>query len=341
MNSNHRNWFYLFSFLPSFFAIYGNIYGGYFAFGNFIFSLGFLATFEWISKEFLSNQASEKDDDIPKYILLLHIPLQLISVGSLFYGIYSQSLTDYFIVGAALSTGLNSGSSAIIVSHEYIHRKVKYERLLGKLLLFSAGNMYFYIDHLKVHHKWVGTDKDHATAKYGENLYQFFVRSVSGQFWGAIAIEAQRLKAENKMAYGFENYVIRQIILHVFLLIGIYYFIGIFGLLAWLSQCFFANFLLEYVNYIQHYGLSRDYKERVTEEHSWQSDRFISRFVLVDLSRHADHHYYASKPYHTLISYPNSPILPAGYAGLFFVAAVPPLWFKIMHPKIAQLKIAS
>jgi len=338
MNSINRNWLYTLSFLPAFITIYGNITGGYYAFGNFIFSLVFLAGFEWISKEFVSNHASEKNDTIPKFILLLHIPLQLISVGSLFYGIYSQSLAGFFIIGAALSTGLNSGSSAIIVSHEYIHRKIKYERMLGKLLLFSAGNMYFYIDHLKVHHKWVGTDKDHATAKFGENLYQFFIRSVSGQFWGAIAIEAQRLKTLNKMAYGLENYVVRQFILQIILLICIYYFIDFEGVAAWLLQYFFANFLLEYVNYIQHYGLSRNEKARVTEEHSWQSDRFVSRFVLVDLSRHADHHYYASKPYHTLLTYPNSPILPAGYAGLFFIAAVPQLWFKLMHPIIAEIK---
>ncbi|MFZ4797356.1 MAG: alkane 1-monooxygenase [Bacteroidia bacterium] len=337
----NRNWLYTFSLTPGLVAIYGNLTGGFFAFGNVIFSLVFLAISEWITKDFLSNDASEKDDIIPKFILILHIPLQLLSVASLFYGIYTEILTDYFIIGAALSTGLNSGSSAIIVSHEYIHRKVNYERMLGKLLLFSAGNLYFYIDHLKVHHKWVGTNKDHATARFGESMYAFFIRSVSGQFWGAINIEAQRLKTENKMPFGLGNYVIRQLVLQAVFVFCLYYFIGVIAVGAWIIQCFFANFLLEYVNYIQHYGLNRNENQRVTEEHSWQSDKFVSRFVLVDLSRHADHHYYASKPYHTLKTYHNSPVLPTGYAGLFFIAAVPKLWFSIMNKKINELNLSN
>lgn len=337
----NRNWLYTLSLTPGLITIYGNLTGGVFTFGNIVFSLVFLAISEWISKDFLSNAASDKDDIIPKFILILHIPFQLISVASLFYGIYTNVLTEYFIIGAALSTGLNSGTSAIIVSHEYIHRKVKYERMLGKLLLFLAGNSYFYIDHLKVHHKWVGTNKDHATARFGESLYAFFVRSVSGQFLGAINIESQRLKTENKMPFGSGNYVIRQLVLQSVLIFCLYYFIGIIAVGAWLIQCFFANFLLEYVNYIQHYGLSRDENQRVTEEHSWQSDKFASRFVLVDLSRHADHHYYASKPYHTLKTYPNSPVLPSGYAGLFFFAAIPKLWFSIMNKKINELNLSN
>jgi alkane 1-monooxygenase len=337
----NRNWLYTLSLTPGLVAIYGNLTGGIFALGNFVFSLGFLAVSEWITKDFLSNDASDQDDFIPKFILLLHIPFQLMSVASLFYGIYTHVLTDYFVVGAALSTALNSGTSAIIVSHEYIHRKVKYERMLGKLLLFSAGNLYFYIDHLKVHHKWVGTNKDHATARFGESLYAFFVRSVSGQFWGALKIEAQRLKTGNKIPYGIRNYVIRQLVLQTVFLFLVYYFIGMIAVGAWLIQCLFANFLLEYVNYIQHYGLSRNENQRVTEEHSWQSDKFVSRFVLVDLSRHADHHYYASKPYHTLKTYHNSPVLPTGYAGLFFIAAVPKLWFNMMHKKINEMNIST
>jgi alkane 1-monooxygenase len=340
MKAKTRNWLYVLSYLPAIICIFGNIKGGFLAFGNVIFSLGFLAVTEWITKDFLSNDSSEKSDEIPQLILLLHIPLQLLSVGSLIYGIQTESLTGFYVIGAALSTGLNSGSSAIIVSHEYIHRKVKYERMLGKLLLFTSGNLYFYIDHLKVHHKWVGTDKDHATAKYGENLYQFFIRSVKGQFWGALAIEANRLKEKNKTAYGIENYVVRQIILQLGLFIALFLFVGVWAIVAWFIQCFFANFLLEYVNYIQHYGLSRGENQRVTEAHSWQSDKFVSRFLLVDLSRHADHHFYAAKPYHTLVSYENSPVLPTGYAGLFLIAAIPKLWFGIMHKKINEIQVS-
>jgi alkane 1-monooxygenase len=329
-----RNALYLLSFTPAIAVLYGNLHGSYFTSLNFIYSLIVLAIIEWITPPFTSNDHSEKGDVMPTFIIWMHVPVQILCVSSLFYGIHRGIIEGYWIISAALSTGLNSGSSAIVVSHELIHRKNKFEQWLGKVLLFTAGNMYFYIDHLRVHHKWVGTEKDHATARKGESLYGFFIRSVSGQLQGAVKLEAERLKKSGIAPYGLSNYVIQQLLLLALLLFSIYLVIGISAVVAFAIQCFFANFLLEYVNYIQHYGLTRHEKQRATEEHSWDCDQLVSRFVLVDLSRHADHHYYASKPYHTLVHYEKSPKLPTGYAGLFFIAAIPPLWRNVMHPRL-------
>jgi alkane 1-monooxygenase len=120
-------------------------------------------------------------------------------------------------------------------------------------------------------------------------------------------------------------------------MLSLYLTIGYLAVFAWLIHSLTAAFLLEYVNYVEHYGLSRKPNERATEMHSWDSNQPVSRFFLIDLSRHADHHYYASKPYHTLNSYPNGNKLPSGYAGLFFVAIFPPLWYKLIHPRISKL----
>jgi alkane 1-monooxygenase len=331
VNSHIRNILYLFSYTTSVAVILGNNWGGAFTLLNFIYSLVFLAIIEWIFPGTHSNNHSEKSDIIPKIILYLHIPFQLACLFSLFYGVYHQTLSGIWIFTAALSTGINSGSSAIVVAHEFIHCRKPWERWLGKLLLFTSGNIYFYIEHLLVHHRWVGTEKDHASANYGENIYHFFYRSTFGQIKGAIRLERERLKKIGKWGYGFQNYVIRQILFQLSILFLSYYFLGFIGIIVRLIQCFMANFLLEYVNYIQHYGLTRLENERTTEEHSWESNQFASRFVLVDLSRHADHHYYASKPYHTLKKYDHSPKLPSGYAGLFFIAAIPFLWKKVIH----------
>ncbi len=66
----NRNWLYTLSLTPGLIAIYGNLTGGVFAFGNFVFSLVFLAISEWITKDFLSNETTDQDDFIPKFILL-------------------------------------------------------------------------------------------------------------------------------------------------------------------------------------------------------------------------------------------------------------------------------
>jgi alkane 1-monooxygenase len=336
MKSSLRNSLYLFSLSPALVCIYGNLHGEWWSFANLIYSLGILALFEWIGPAFSSNEHSSKNDWIPDFILLLHIPFQIAVITSLVWGYMNGILSPLFIIPAALSTGINSGSSAIVVAHELIHRKSKFMQAMGKILLFSAGNTYFFVEHLRVHHKWVATDRDPATAKKDESLYAFFTRSVAGQFTGAIQLEHERLNKEAKKLNLLNHYVYRQLILHILLLIFFFVIGGEWLVLAWIVQCFTANFLLEYTNYIEHYGMSREENTRVTEIHSWDSDLFVSRFVLVDLSRHADHHFYASKPYHTLQNYPTSHKLPSGYAGLFFLAAIPPIWFKVMNPRIPK-----
>ncbi|MCF8253757.1 MAG: fatty acid desaturase, partial [Bacteroidia bacterium] len=157
------------------------------------------------------------------------------------------------------------------------------------------------------------------------------------QFLGAIKLENERLKKENKRNIILNHYVFRQLFLHAILDTSLFFYGGGILVAAWFAHCIVANFLLEYVNYVQHYGLERNEKTRVTEAHSWDSDLFVSRFVLVDLSRHADHHYYASKPYHTLVNYEKSPKMPSGYAGMFVLAAIPPLWYKLMHKRLPEL----
>ena len=96
--------------------------------------------------------------------------------------------------------------------------------------------------------------------------------------------------------------------------------------------------MLETINYIEHYGLTRSIKgsryERVTPMHSWNSNHAIGRLVLYELTRHSDHHHRASKKYQILESIEKSPQLPFGYTTSMILALVPPLWFKLMNKRI-------
>lgn len=325
-----RNYRYLWSLTTGIFVITGNLLGGWWVAMNTVFSLGILAVLENFVPDDKSNE-TEEEGWFPDGLLIGHVVMQVMCLSSMIYSVshYDLNLIQFLLLG--ISTGVNSGSSAIVIAHELVHRKSKFMRGLGQFLLFSAGNIYFYIDHLKVHHKWVGTEKDPATARYGENLYAFFVRSTFSQIKSSFKVEADRLKSLGHSAWSPFNYVIGSILLQIILWFTLVLLFGPMVLLAYLVQAFFANFLLEYTNYIEHYGLSRNEKERVTELHSWQTDKVISRYFLIDLSRHADHHYYASKPYHTLKSYETSPVLPGGYVSMIYYAAIPPLFFKKIH----------
>jgi alkane 1-monooxygenase len=103
--------------------------------------------------------------------------------------------------------------------------------------------------------------------------------------------------------------------------------------------------LLESINYIEHYGLMRNKNadgkyERVELHHSWNSDHQMGRIMLYELTRHSDHHYKASKKYQTLKHYDASPQLPYGYPASILIALIPPLWYKVMNPKLAEWQAA-
>jgi alkane 1-monooxygenase len=338
MNATLRNSLYALSLVPGLAVVYGNLHGGYWAATNLLFSLVVLGLVEVCTQNFTSEEHSGDDETMPNIILALHVPLQIACIISFAYGVRLGILINEFIWISALSMGVYSGSGAIVVAHESIHRKHILWQLAGKFLLFTAGNFYFFIEHLRVHHKWVGTEKDSATAKRNQSVYGFFLTSGLGQIKSAWHLETERCKKEGKAVLGFSNYMIRQLVCHLLFDTTLFLIAGPIALAAWFVQCIVANFLLEYVNYIEHYGLSRNEKERVTEVHSWQSNKFVSRFVLVDLSRHADHHYYASKPFHTLISYEKSPVLPGGYASLILPALIPFWWRRLIHPILDGLQ---
>ena len=102
--------------------------------------------------------------------------------------------------------------------------------------------------------------------------------------------------------------------------------------------------LLESVNYIEHYGLTRNETEnhqfeRVQPHHSWNSNHIIGRLMLFELSRHSDHHYLASRKYQILRSYDNAPQMPTGYPGMILLSLVPPLWFKVMNNQMKKYNL--
>ena len=70
------------------------------------------------------------------------------------------------------------------------------------------------------------------------------------------------------------------------------------------------------VNYFEHWGLRREGK-RVLPVDSWDTHSRFTYYALTGLSRHADHHAFASRPYEQLRVWEESPKLPSGYLAMF------------------------
>ena len=245
------------------------------------------------------------------------------------------------IVGALLAVGITGGVIGITVAHELVHRSSRLDRALGAVLLAMVSYLHWAIEHVAGHHRRVATPDDPATARFGEILPAFMVRSVVRGFQSAWQIEAAR-NARRGLRAPWRNGVLQGVVVSGALAAAIGLLAGPRAMAFFLGQSAVAIGFLETVNYIEHYGLRRrlispGVYERVTTHHSWNSAHWLTNALLFNLQRHSDHHVWPARPYHKLRHRPESPQLPTGYAGMALLAMVPPLWRRVMHPRLAAL----
>ncbi len=250
------------------------------------------------------------------------------------------------LIGLTLSVGIIVGAVGINVAHELGHRNSRSEQLLAKIMLLPALYQHFFVEHNRGHHKHVATERDPATARFGESVYAFWLRSVTGSWRSAWSLERERLEKTGVSVWTWQNEMVRFSVVQVLWLTGIFAFFGWPGLLAALSIAVIGILLLETINYIEHYGLQRRLlasgrPEPVTPAHSWNSDHELGRIFLYELTRHSDHHFKATRKYQILRHTDQSPQLPFGYPTSVLLALVPPLWFALMNPRARQVKIIS
>ena len=111
--------------------------------------------------------------------------------------------------------------------------------------------------------------------------------------------------------------------------------------LAFVVQALVAIYLLEYVNYLQHHGLTRGADERPNATHAWESRHRWSRWTLLELPLHPSHHLKASTPYQRLDTHDEAPQLPYGYYVMFWAALIPPVFNRLMRSSAQSKGLAS
>lgn len=272
------------------------------------------------------------------FLLYLNIPILYGLIAYLFNTLAKGGLQTYEIVGMICNVGLIVGTCGINVGHELGHRTNRFEQTLGKILLLPALYMHFFIEHNRGHHKNVATPLDPASARLGESVYAFWVRSVTGSYFNAWKLEAERLKKLGKPIFSWSNEMLRFQIFQLGYLVtvGLIYNGWMMGYA--IAIAVFGFLMLECVNYIEHYGLRRKLLsngryENVGPHHSWNSDHELGRIFLYELTRHSDHHYKATRKYQVLRHFDESPQLPLGYPASIIASLVPPLWFGVMNKK--------
>ena len=238
-----------------------------------------------------------------------------------------------------VSIGFITGGFGITIAHELGHRPGRFDRFVSQVLLVSVCYGHFYVEHNRGHHARVSTPGDPASARLGESFYAFYLRTVIGSFAHAWRLEAMRLEAKGQSAWSPANHNLVYLAVEVALCAIAFGLAGKEGVLFFVFQSIVAFTLLELVNYVEHYGLTRQRNadgrfEAVQPHHSWNSDTWFGNALLINLQRHSDHHADSSRPYETLRSIDSAPQLPTGYAGMILLAMLPPFWFRVMDRRV-------
>ena len=243
----------------------------------------------------------------------------------------------YHFPGAFVGLGLVTAGYATNVAHELTHRTGDPAAMLaGRWLLGFSLNPDFAIEHVYGHHEKVGTWKDPAQARRGDNVYWFIVRSTVLGHISAWKIEMERLRRKrigvlsvrNRMLTG---YGICAAYIGAFAFAG-----GAVGALFFVVTALLGKAVLEIVNYIEHYGLIRIEGQPVQPRHSWNTNRLASSILLFSLTRHSAHHEKGDLPFWELKPYPEAPEMPFGYLSTIGIALLPPLWHRLMAPVLAN-----
>lgn len=292
----------------------------------------------------LTDEEEEQEAKNPLYdwVLYIMVPVLFLFLLAGIFSLQEPGLTNLELAGRIFSLGLSMVAAGINIGHELGHRSTWYEQLMSKMLYLPSLQIHFFIEHNRGHHKRVGTEEDPASARYGELLYTFWFRSWIGGYISAWKLENERLRKKGRSPFSIYNEMIWYEIIQIAWVVAVGIFAGWKIALYFVIAAVVSKLLLETINYIEHYGLSRrkskDGFERVMPVHSWNSNHWIGRVLLFELTRHSDHHYKASRKYQILKHYENVPQMPGGYPAMVVLAFFPPLWFYIMHRQISKFK---
>jgi alkane 1-monooxygenase len=279
-----------------------------------------------------------ENDHYYRWCTYLFIPIQYAATIFAAYMWAQGDLSTIAAIGLAVSLGCTNGI-AIADAHELGHKRESLEKWLARIALAPSFYGHFMIEHNRGHHVRVSTPEDPASSRMGESFYRFLPRTVSGSLKSAWHLEADRLRRAGKSPFTLKNDIINAWALSVVLWAGLIIGFGPSIIPFLLLQAVIAFSLLEVVNYIEHYGLLRQKREdgryeRCEPRHSWNANLVASNVFLYHLQRHSDHHAHPLRRYQVLRHFDDAPTLSTGYAGMIVLAVLPPLYFRVMDPRV-------
>jgi alkane 1-monooxygenase len=314
--------------------------GGAWTLAPLLFTFGLIPSLDAALEQNRANEPDAKGHerlfDLP---LLLWVPVSLGTTAYVLWRSVGGELSGLELAAIIASLGVVNGGGGINIAHELMHRKSRWHRAGAEALMTLVSYPHFCVEHVLGHHRKVATPDDAASSRLHESFYRFYPRTVVQSLTSAWTLEGERCKKRGISPTSLRSRRLRYPLVLGVIYLGVLFALGPVALGLFMAQGVLAFSLLEGINYIEHYGLTRrrlpsGSYERVRPQHSWNSAHRVSNYVLFNLARHSDHHYLASREYDRLRHHEDAPQLPTGYAGMVLLALVPPLWFRVMNPRV-------
>ena len=275
------------------------------------------------------------------YRFLLYIAIALLYVDFLVVAwfIGTHTIPWWAFLALTLGTGFAS-AGAILIGHELGHKNNAADKTAAQIVNALVGYGHFCIEHNRGHHVQVSTPEDFASSRMGESIYKFMRREIPGALRRGWMHERERLaKLGFASPWTWRNEILQSWALTLLIAIALIATFGAIMIPFLLIHHFYGWYGLTQANYVEHYGLLRQKLpngryELCEPRHSWNTNHIYSNLISFHLQRHSDHHANALRPYQALRDFDDLPRLPSGYPGCFGLAAIPPLWFKVMDKKV-------
>ncbi|NND68608.1 MAG: alkane 1-monooxygenase [Halioglobus sp.] len=349
--SDRKRYLWLSSLFMPLFPMLGII--GYFAFETqwallvpVAFTYGAIPFLDWVIGSDENNPPEEivpqlEEDRYYRVLTWLTVPMHFIVLIAIAAFVGTQDLTIWSVVLLAITAGMYSGLG-INTAHELGHKKPEFERLLAKIVLAVPTYGHFCIEHNRGHHRDVATPEDPASSRMGESIYKFVWREIPGAWRRGWEVEKERLGRLGKSEWSLQNDILQSYAISAVLQGGLILAFGWIMLPFLAIHNFWAWFQLTSANYIEHYGLKREKEangryERCQPYHSWNANYIFSNIALFHLERHSDHHANPTRRYQSLRNFDGLPELPNGYYGMYMLAYIPWLWYKVMDKRVLAL----
>ena len=289
-----------------------------------------------------------QDDRYYRWLTWATVPLHFVALIACAWWAGTQDLPWWGLLLLAYVAGTDAGLG-LNTAHELGHKPQAVEQWLARLALAVPAYGHFTVEHGRGHHRWVATPEDHASARMGESIYRFALRELPGGVRRAWQLESARLQALGQSPWSRHNTLLQSYAITLLLQGGLVLAFG------WLMLPFLAVhnavawWQLTSANYVEHYGLLRRRAsgaglheggtgyEAPQPHHSWNTNHLVSNLVTFHLQRHSDHHAHPMRRYQCLRDFPDLPRLPSGYFGMFPLAYLPWLWFRVMDPRLMAL----